>query len=39
MHDGWEYVVATYAVAAVTLGAWFWIILRKLAKQRAEGDS
>ncbi len=38
MHDGWEYVAATYAITAVTLGAWFWFILRKLARLRRERD-
>lgn len=36
MHDGWEYVVASYGVTAVTLGAWFAVILRKLARQKRE---
>ncbi len=36
MHDGWEYVVAAYAITGVTLGAWFVAILRKLARQKRE---
>jgi hypothetical protein len=36
MHDGWEYVAAAYGITAVTLGAWFWMILRKLARQQRE---
>jgi hypothetical protein len=35
MHDGWEYVVAAYAVAGVTLGVWFAMIGTKLRRQRA----
>ncbi len=38
MHDGWEYVVASYGVTFAVLGAWFWFILRKLARQRREQD-
>jgi hypothetical protein len=34
MHDGWEYVAATYGVTALTLGAWFWMILAKLRRLR-----
>lgn len=34
MHEGWEYVVASYAVAGVTLGVWFWMILAKLRRLR-----
>ncbi|MCW2922653.1 MAG: hypothetical protein JWM98_57 [Thermoleophilia bacterium] len=33
MHEGWEYVVAAYAVAGVTLGAWFGMIATKLRRQ------
>ncbi len=36
MHDGWEYVAATYALCTVTLGAWFWMIGAKLRRQRRE---
>jgi hypothetical protein len=38
MHDGWEFVVAAYGVTAVTLGAWFGFILRKLARQRRQRE-
>lgn len=34
MHDGWEYVVASYGIAAVTLGVWFWMIGAKLRRLR-----
>lgn len=34
MHDGWESVVAAYSISALVLGAWFWMILRKLARLR-----
>lgn len=34
MHDGWEYVAAAYGIAALTLGAWFWMIAVKLRRQR-----
>lgn len=30
MHDGWEYVAAVYALTALLLGVWFWMVLRKL---------
>jgi hypothetical protein len=30
VHEGWESVLAAYGITAVTLGAWFWMILRKL---------
>ena len=36
MHDGWEYVVACYGVTAFTLGVWFWMMLRKLARQKRD---
>ncbi len=36
MHDGWQYVVAAYGVTTVTLGVWFVMILRKLARQKRE---
>ncbi|MCW2972504.1 MAG: hypothetical protein JWN72_777 [Thermoleophilia bacterium] len=34
MHDGWEYVLATYLLVAVTLGVWFAMILTKLRRAR-----
>jgi hypothetical protein len=34
VHDGWEYVVAAYGVATVTLGVWFAMIGAKLRRQR-----
>jgi hypothetical protein len=30
MHDGIGYVVASYAAAAITLGVWFAMMLRRL---------
>lgn len=30
MHEGWEYVAATYGITAITIGVWFWMILTKL---------
>ena len=30
MHDGWEYVAFDYGVVALTLGAWFTMMVRKL---------
>lgn len=39
MHEGWEYVVAAYAVSAVTLVAWFWMIALKLRRLRARRDA
>ncbi|MCW2956912.1 MAG: hypothetical protein JWO69_1781 [Thermoleophilia bacterium] len=36
MHEGWEYVVGTYGLIALTLVIWFWMILAKLARQRRE---
>jgi hypothetical protein len=40
VHEGWEYVVASYGVAAVTLGVWFWMIgakLRRLRRRERDG--
>jgi hypothetical protein len=34
VHDGWEYVVASYGLAAVALGVWFWMIGAKLRRVR-----
>ena len=34
MPDGAEYVIAAYAITALTLGAWFWMIAAKLRRQR-----
>ncbi len=34
MPDGIESVVAAYGITAATLGAWFWMILRKLRRQQ-----
>ncbi|MCW2961829.1 MAG: hypothetical protein JWM25_2001 [Thermoleophilia bacterium] len=34
MHEGWEYVVATYGLITLTLVIWFWMILAKLARHR-----
>lgn len=34
MPEGWESVAAAYGISAITLGAWFWMILRKLRRQR-----
>lgn len=34
MPEGWESVAAAYGICAITLGAWFWMILRKLRRQR-----
>lgn len=38
MPEGWESVVAAYGISAITLGAWFWIILRKLQRQGADAE-
>lgn len=40
MHDGWEYVAASYGIAAATFAIWFWMILGKLRRNppRAPGD-
>ncbi len=38
MHEGWEYVVAAYGLAAVTLGVWFWMILAKLRRLSGERE-
>lgn len=42
MRDGWPYVLASYAIVAATLGAWFAMIgvkLRRLRRERTErGD-
>ena len=37
MHDGWEYVVASYGLAALILGVWFWMILAKLRRNPDRG--
>lgn len=36
MRDGLPYVVAAYAVIAVTLGVWFWMMLAKVARLRRQ---
>jgi hypothetical protein len=38
VHEGWEYVVAAYGLAAVTLGVWFWMIGAKLRRLRRRGE-
>lgn len=39
MRDGWEYVVAAYAVSGVTLGVWFWMIFAKLRRVSPAPDA
>jgi hypothetical protein len=34
VHDGWEYVAASYGLAAVVFGVWFWMIGAKLRRLR-----
>ena len=37
MPDGFGYVLATYSLTVVTIVIWFWMMLVKLARQRAKG--
>jgi hypothetical protein len=36
MPDGWISVTVTYGLVAAMLVVWFWMILRKLARQQRE---
>lgn len=38
MHEGWEYVLASYGLAAVVLAIWFWMIGAKLRRLQRERD-
>jgi hypothetical protein len=37
--EGVPYVIAAYAVAGVTLAAWFWMIVPKLRRQRTRSEA
>jgi hypothetical protein len=39
MPEQWEYVAACYGLTLVTLGAWWWMMLRRLAALRERSAS